>query len=129
MCSSDLLKSLESARRLDSTVLREVLLTAKDIPGTYARATPFMKRRYIDFFFTEFIVRDRQIVQAIPTEFFRTLVEFQRVRTDQNWQPSVNANRTVEWYDRFSSWLSEQLVLLKGLSPTEQGGSVGSNHA
>mgnify|MGYP001558414317 CR=1 FL=1 len=109
------LDDLEGSRRIDTSVLREVFQIAKDIPAAYARSQPAMRRRYIEFFFTEFIVKDRTIVRPVPTPFFATLLQFDRVRTKGVWQPSVNTNLTAEQYVQFVPWLSEQLVKLRGL--------------
>ena len=77
---------------MDTTVLREVLQIAKEIPGAYARSQPVMQRRYVEFFFKGFLLKDRRIVQPVPTEFFATLVEFRRVRTKGGWQPHGESN-------------------------------------
>jgi DNA adenine methylase len=85
---------IESARRFNTDALQEILGFARDIPSAYAEAPLPVKRRYLHFFFREFVVRDRQVVRAIPTELFEALLGEKQVRTLKDWCTRLNVNLT-----------------------------------
>lgn len=62
--------------------------------GNAALSSP-LKRRYLEFFFQTFVVRNRKIVRAVPTDFFQILLRSQRVQTRANWWTRLNVNLTA----------------------------------
>lgn len=88
------LETLEASRRVSTDTLEEVLRFARDIPAAYAQAPPLLQRRYLEFFFRAFVVKDRKVIETVPTEFFQTLLEGAKVRNRPNWYPRLNVNRT-----------------------------------
>jgi site-specific DNA recombinase len=108
------LDDLERSRRLDTDGLRELLLLARDIPKAYAKALPARKRQYAGFFFKEFRVRDRKIVENVPTDFAQVLLQGNHVRTKAIWYPSLDAVRTLLRSLADGQWLAEQRQHMRG---------------
>lgn len=81
------LTSLEENRQVNGDAFRDILLFARDIPQAYAQAPAALKRHYLRFFFENFTVQNRRIIEARRTEFFRALLSGQKVRTNGKWYP------------------------------------------
>ena len=67
--------ALDSQRECDTDVVRQVLQLSQNIYEAYKKAPAALKRQYLGLFWDRFLVRDRQIVEAIPTQLFRVLIE------------------------------------------------------
>ncbi len=83
----DRLEEIESARQVDADSLRQVLQCARDFPRAYSYATPEVKRRYLAFFFTHFVVKDRAIVEAHPSEFLAAVQGIERFEQSGSGSP------------------------------------------
>jgi site-specific DNA recombinase len=67
------LASLDSERESDVDVVRHVLHASQNVAEAYQKAPEALKRQYLGLFWDRFVVRDRRIVQAIPTDLIRAL--------------------------------------------------------
>jgi site-specific DNA recombinase len=65
--------SLDSQRECDTEVVRQVLNLSCNVYDAYKKAPDALKRQYLGLFWDRFLVRDRKIVEAIPTELIRLL--------------------------------------------------------
>ncbi len=102
------LQDIDAGRNLDTEALRQILLFARDIPNAYSQAPRRLKRIYLEFFFKEIVLQDKQIVRIEPTEFFAALQAGKQVRTFSNWRPGLNAILTVIRLLKTPSWLEKQ---------------------
>lgn len=107
------LEDLEASRRLDTDALREILLFARDIPAAYAEAPPSLKKQQLSFMFREFRVRDRRIIEAVPTELFAVLYQGTRVRSSVLGCPRLNVVRTVISLLSSAAWVDKQRQLMR----------------
>jgi hypothetical protein len=115
------LEAHEAARRLDTNALRDVLVLARDIPSSYGDAPPTLKRRYLEFFFQELVVRNRKIVRVVPSEFFAAVLKARSVQKSPEWYPFLNANTTFGTLLRLLRnplWLERQRQLGSSLPAT-----------
>jgi site-specific DNA recombinase len=74
------LAALDSQRKLDTDVIRDVFALATDLHGAYQKAPVALKRHYLGLFWEQFLVQDREIVRAIPSKLIRDLQEQHAVR-------------------------------------------------
>jgi len=82
------LSELESERECDSDVVRHVLALSGNLYDAYPKAPSALKRQYLGLFWDRFVVRDRQIVDAMPTPLIRALQGESDVIFDAKWLPS-----------------------------------------
>lgn len=73
------LDELDSQREIDIETIRKVLVLTRNIYQSYKTASYEMKRLYLSFFWEGFLVRDKRIVEAKPTELFRALIDQEKV--------------------------------------------------
>ena len=67
------LQELEASCSIDMDLIEEVLAFSRDIYQTYVDAPPFLKRHYMRFFYERFEVKNRVIINAVPTPIFLVL--------------------------------------------------------
>ena len=67
----DHLLDLDRHNTADVDVIRQVLALASNICEAYRKAPVALKREYLGLFWDRFVVKDREIVKAIPTELIR----------------------------------------------------------
>jgi hypothetical protein len=84
----DQIAVLDSQRECDTDVVRSVLHLSRNIYEGYKTAPYALKRQYLGLFWDRFVVRDREIVEAAPTELIRALEAEKEVIFDANWLPS-----------------------------------------
>ena len=91
----DQLQDLDRHNTSDVEVIRQVLCLASNMDEAYRKAPEGLKRQYLGLFWDRFVVKDREIVQAIPNELIRALQKEEAVLTDPNWLPSPPLTRTL----------------------------------
>jgi hypothetical protein len=79
---------LDSQREYDIEVVRQVLSLSRNVYQTYKDAPEPMKRHILGIFWDRFVVRDRTIVEATPTELVRVLQAEKEVISSANLLPS-----------------------------------------
>ena len=90
------LQDIEDQMRIDVNLIEEVLAFTRNIYQTYMDAPAFLKRHYLRFFFEKLLVKNKQIIETVPTPIFATLRANHQViirttqlpRLDSNQQPS-----------------------------------------
>ncbi len=88
---------------IDISLMEKTLQMTKNIHRSYNEVNDVLKRHYIKFLFESFIVKDKKIVEAVPTQIFENLnranlVRFTKTqlpRLDSNQQPSSYKNPSV----------------------------------
>jgi site-specific DNA recombinase len=82
------LAALDGERMAESDVIRCVQQLTHNLHQEYTKAPDALKRQYLGLFWDRFVVRDRRIVQAIPTNFIRLLQEDGEVINPNDLLPS-----------------------------------------
>lgn len=67
------MQDIDNKCRIDMDLIEEVLAFTRNIYQTYIDAPAFLKRHYLRFFFEKLIVKDKVIVETMPTPIFLTL--------------------------------------------------------
>lgn len=106
------LAALDSQRDCDTDALRCVLKLCHNVYEAYKKAPDGLKQHYLGIFWERFIVRDRRIVQAIPTDMILALQEEASVLNSSNWCPSPAFIRTISNPGYLSS-LAEKVKALQ----------------
>jgi len=99
-------------RDCDIDVVRQVLNLSRNIYEAYKKAPDGLKRQYLGIFWDRFVVRDRKIVEAVPTELIRALQTEREVIFDANWLPSSPLVITAS-NGAYLSSLSEKLDAIR----------------
>jgi len=86
---------IDSKRRVDVDIIREILMLTNDVYGSYKKAPPAMKRLWLSLFWEGFWVKDKQIVSAKPTKLIQQLIEERSVIITNNWLPSSTIFRKI----------------------------------
>jgi DNA invertase Pin-like site-specific DNA recombinase len=110
----DQLVELDSQRNLDIDVVRQILNLLHNIYDTYKKAPDALKRQYLGLFWDRFLVQDREIVKAIPTELIRLLQEEQEVILSSNWRASPTLIITLQDAPYLRS-IREKLLAIEAL--------------
>ena len=114
------LVELADQRELDVDVVRQILSLLRNIYETYKRAPDTLKRLYLGIFWEQFLVQDKKIVKAVPTELIRLLQEEQEVLLSSNWRASPTLIRTL-MHPAYLKGLRERLLAIEAF----QSGLVG----
>jgi DNA invertase Pin-like site-specific DNA recombinase len=105
---------LSEQRELQIDVIAEVIKLSRDIYKAYKIATPELRRHYIALFWEQFLVRDKEIIKAIPTKIIIALQKEQKVRLSSKWLPLSPLNLTLmDW--QYMGMLKERLSNIKVL--------------
>jgi len=105
---------LAEQRELKIDVIAEVIKLSRDIYKAYLTADPELRRHYIALFWERFIVRDKEIVKAIPTRLIAVMQKEGRVRLDSKWLPLSPLNLTLRDWQYMES-LKDRLSNIKRL--------------
>jgi DNA invertase Pin-like site-specific DNA recombinase/transcription elongation factor Elf1 len=70
---------LENKHEIDVDTAREVLMLSRNIYKAYKKAPYEIKRLYLSFFWDKFLVKDRKIVKAKPTELIEVLLRNNKI--------------------------------------------------
>lgn len=92
----DQMDDLEGHEELDIEAAREILRLSQNIHHAYKMAPYELKRRYLAIFWDKFLVQDKKIVEAIPTELIQALYDEQSVILMSGWRPSPPLIRTLQ---------------------------------
>ena len=87
------LDDLENRRQLDIEGIREILSLTRNTHETYIEASKPLKRLYLGLFWQKFLVRDKKIIKAIPTDLIQNLIEERKVIIRSNWWTRADSNR------------------------------------
>ena len=79
---------IDSQRECDTEVVCQILRLSRNIYEEYKKAPVALKRHFLGMFWDRFLVQDRKIVEAFPTELFRVLQQERAVIISPNWLPS-----------------------------------------
>jgi len=82
------LAALDDKRDCNTDTLRCVLELCRNTYEAYKKAPDALKQHYLGIFWERFVVRDRQIAQAVPTSMILALREETGVLNSVNWCPS-----------------------------------------
>lgn len=67
------IQETDAQSQIDIDLIDEVLAFTRNIHQTYSDAPDFLKRHYLRFFYEKLIVRDKEIIEAVPTPIFLSL--------------------------------------------------------
>ncbi|KPJ55167.1 hypothetical protein AMJ47_01475 [Parcubacteria bacterium DG_72] len=90
----DQVNKLDEQRELDIDAVQEILKLTRNIYETYKTAPFGLKRQYLGLFWDKFMVQDKQIQQAVPTDLILRLQQESNVLIRKDWLPQLNAIRT-----------------------------------
>ena len=82
----------ENKNRIDINLVEEVLSFSRNIYQTYKDAPDFLKRHYLRLFLEKLIVKNKKIVETVPTPIFATLKENQEVIIRNKWLRRRDSN-------------------------------------
>ncbi len=83
---------VEKERSIDIDFLERILAFTRDIYKTYKEAPNYLKRRYLRLFIEKVYIKDKDISQVNYREFFKTLIEEQKVILRNNWLRGQDSN-------------------------------------
>ncbi len=72
-------QDVDNKARIDMDLIEEVLAFTRDIFRTYKDAPDFMKRHYLRFFYEKIIIKNKGILETVPTPIFLVLQSNQQV--------------------------------------------------
>lgn len=81
------LTKLDVVRKFDFDLLEEVLEITRNIPKTYKNAPPFLKKKYLHFFFDHIVVNDKNIENTVFSPLLQELINQKEVILRTNWLP------------------------------------------
>lgn len=79
------MQDIDNKNKVDMNVIEEVLAFTRNIHQAYTDAPSFLKRHYLRFFYERLIVKNRQIVDVVPTPIMATLRDNYLVIIKTNW--------------------------------------------
>ncbi len=86
------LQELEASCNIDMDLIEEVLAFSRNIYKTFVDAPPFLKRHYMRFFYERFEVKNKTIINAVPTPIFLVLQANHAVIFRASGLPDVDSN-------------------------------------
>ncbi|MBI2842137.1 MAG: recombinase family protein [Armatimonadetes bacterium] len=101
---------LDEVKESDLDVVQDVLRLSRSIYRAYRAAPPELKHHYLGLFWDRFMVQDRKIVKAIPTELIRVLQREKQVIAKSDWLPSptlIITFRNVDYLKRLRARLGD----------------------
>ena len=88
----DQISKLDNQRELDIDVVQEILKLTRNIYKAYKTAPIELKRQYLGLFWDKFLVQDKQIKQAVPTDLINNLRKEKQVIIKDNWLRGEDSN-------------------------------------
>jgi DNA invertase Pin-like site-specific DNA recombinase len=113
------LAALDSQRECDSEVIREVLRLSKDVYEAYKEAPAALKRHYLGLFWAQFLVQDREIVDAVPSRLIGLLQQQHDVILSSKWRASPTLVITLQDV-AYMKTVRERLEAIGALKPGEK---------
>lgn len=89
-------EELDAQQEIDIDVVQEVLRFSRNICEAYQKAPYELKRQYLGLFWDRFLVQDRKIMKAVPTDLILSLQRERRVIIANDWLPSPPLIITLE---------------------------------
>ena len=86
------MQDIDNKNKVDINVIEEVLAFTRNIYQAYNDAPGFLKRHYLRFFYEKLIVKNRVIVEVVPTPIMATLRDNYLVIIKTNWLPREDSN-------------------------------------
>lgn len=87
----DRLVKLEDTQEIRIDIAQEVLRFTKNIYDAYFKASPLIKRYYLNLFWERFEIENGVIIKSTPTLLFRELLRFEQV--------SLKKQKAQKWLD------------------------------
>lgn len=83
------------SRKFES--VKNLVNMARDLKQSYIDADPDLKRHYLNLFFKKLIIKDKEIIEAVPSDDLKPLLKNGqiRVRVKKNWLPVHLLTRTI----------------------------------
>lgn len=94
------LVALNSEREFNTDVIREVLRLCQNVYKVYKKAPATLQRQYLGLFWDRFVVQDREIIRAVPSELFQAILPTKAISLHakvikvENWCPSPTLDIT-----------------------------------
>ena len=93
---------LDGSRGSNIKEMEQLLLLSRDIRKAFAEAPHELKRTYLALFWEKIVVKDRRIVEAVPTLLFRSVgVEIAPLQEKAGKTPTSSSVRN------FNGWLPD----------------------
>jgi len=93
---------IDEQREIDVDVARETLLLARDIYGAYKKAPYELKRLYLSLFWNKFLVKNKKIIKAEPTELIKVFLKERRKFTTELRTDAENKTSGGEVFEGFN---------------------------
>ncbi|MEN6520057.1 MAG: recombinase family protein [Armatimonadota bacterium] len=90
------IEELDAQQDIDIDVVQEILRLSRNIYKAYLKAPQELKRQYLALFWDKFLIQDKKIVKAIPTDLVLALQQEQKVIISIDWFPSPALTITIE---------------------------------
>ena len=87
----DRLAKLEDTQEIRIDIAQEILRFTKNIYDAYFKASPLIKRYYLNLFWERFEIENGVIIKSTPTLLFRELLRFEQV--------SLKKQKALKWLD------------------------------
>jgi len=94
----DKIDELDQIRDIKVDVIQEVLKLTRDVQTAYRQASDELKRQYLHLFWEKFEVKERRIVQAVPTRIFKALQNDYKASIKAH-KPVLSERASVPWGD------------------------------
>lgn len=86
------LDAIEEQRETKIDEIQEILRFSRNIYDAYDKANYILKRHYLSLFWERFDIKDKKIINAIPTRLFQTLLENKQVIITGKWGERGDSN-------------------------------------
>jgi len=74
------MEDIEKEGNLDMPLIEETLSLVRNIYDTYKKAPMALKRHYLRYLFERFVIKDKRVVEVVPTPIFQSLLHANSVR-------------------------------------------------
>ena len=89
------IEKIENRHDIDMDTVREALSLSKNIYRAYKKAPYEIKRLYLSFFWDRFLIKDKKIIKAVPTDFIKYLHKEKKIIISSNWRRGWDSNPRV----------------------------------
>lgn len=89
------IEDIEKEGNLDMPLVEETLSLVRNIYDTYKKAPMALKRHYLRYLFERFVIKDKRVVEVVPTPIFQSLLHANSVRLTSTQLPIANSIRNA----------------------------------